>query len=118
LSSKASVSRRTRGWLGSQAVRYLVQAAFAVFIAWTLGQNLAAGGEAGGETLTSPEAFCPFGGFETLFNFVQTGKLIPHTHMSNLVLFGAMMLTAVFARSFFCGWVCPFGALQQLITGH
>jgi polyferredoxin len=31
------------------------------------------------------------------------------------VLFIAIMLTAVVARGFFCGWVCPYGAIQEVL---
>lgn len=64
--------------------------------------------------ITNPEAYCPFGGLETAYNyFVSGGRFVPHTHLSNLVLLVAVLgLTLVF-KSAFCGWICPLGAIQD-----
>jgi polyferredoxin len=66
----------------------------------------------------APEAFCPLGGFETLYySLTHGGKFIEHSHLSNMVLFVAILVTAVAAGSFFCGWICPLGTIQQAVTG-
>jgi len=111
---------RPRGpsaWRTPQTFRRLVQLAFAGFVAYTTILHVVVG-EGGAQITASPEAYCPFGGMETLYRFVTTGgRFVPHTHLSNVVLFAAVMLTAFLARSAFCGWICPLGFLQDMVTG-
>ena len=38
---------------------------------------------------------------------------IPHTHVANVVLFVGLMATTLLFRGAFCGWICPFGTLQE-----
>jgi len=65
----------------------------------------------------SIDALCPFGGIETLQRFIASGGLfIPKTHLSNLVLLIGLTVGVVLAGGAFCGWVCPFGALQDGLT--
>ena len=87
-----------------------MQLGFAAFIAYVaVGHVLLPEGET-----PSAESYCPFGGLETLYRWVDSGgKFIEHSHASNLVLFVAIVLTALAARGFFCGWVCPLGAIQE-----
>ncbi len=98
------------------AFRRLVQTGFAAFIAYVAVVHVAAG-EAGETITASPEAFCPFGGLEGIWTYATSaGKTLPHTHISNLVVAGAFLLTALLARSAFCGWICPFGFIQDLTS--
>ncbi len=71
----------------------------------------------GGGGATTPEALCPFGGLETIVTFVTTGGFVPHVHLANVVLAIAVVLTAFLARGAFCGWICPLGFLQDLVSG-
>ncbi len=65
----------------------------------------------------SIDALCPFGGIETLQRFIATGgQYIPKTHLSNIVLLLGLTIGVVLAGGAFCGWVCPFGALQDGLT--
>ena len=97
--------------------RRAVQIAFVAFIALVAIQHAVAG-ETSASATASPEAFCPLGGFESLYKFVTTGgSYVPHTHLSNLVVLGAFLLTALLARSAFCGWICPLGFLQEMTSG-
>jgi NapH/MauN family ferredoxin-type protein len=65
----------------------------------------------------SIDALCPFGGIETLQRFIATGgQFIPKTHLSNIVLLIGLTIGVVLAGGAFCGWVCPFGALQDGLT--
>lgn len=74
-------------------------------------------GENGPVMSASPEAFCPFGGLETLYRFVTAGgTFISHTHLSNLVMLVAVLAAALLLRSAFCGWICPLGFLQELVS--
>jgi polyferredoxin len=53
---------------------------------------------------------------ETLWRFITTGQFVPKTHPSNLILGAGLLIGIVLAGSSFCGWVCPFGALQDALT--
>jgi polyferredoxin len=113
------VKSRMRGWksiLSHHTLRRIIQAGFAVFILLTTVQHITAG-ENSMNITASPEAYCPFGGLETLYKYISSGgTTVSHTHISNLVLLVAVLLTALLARSAFCGWVCPLGFLQDLIS--
>ena len=112
----SSLVRRPRSWgIRVQRTRHLIQLGFAAFIGWLVVQNLLVPEETG--AVASAEAFCPLGGFESLYKWVVTGgQYVAHTHASNLVLAAAIVLTALVGRSFFCGWICPLGALQEAIA--
>ncbi len=66
-----------------------------------------------GPASPSVDALCPFGGVETLWTWVTTGQFISKIHPSNLVLGGALVVSVLLAGNAFCGWVCPFGTVQD-----
>jgi len=113
------VKPRLRGWkalLNHQTFRRLVQLSFAGFILFTVVRHVVIG-EGSGIVTASAEAYCPFGGLESLYKYITTGgSFVPHTHLSNLVLLVAVLVTAFLARSAFCGWICPLGFIQDLIS--
>lgn len=116
MAAHPTINRRTPGlarlW-HIQTLRRLAQVGIALFILYTMAVH-ALVGESGELISASPEAYCPFGGIETLYSFISSGgRFVSHTHLSNLVLFGAVLLLSVAARGAFCGWICPFGALQE-----
>jgi polyferredoxin len=89
--------------------------AFAAFILYVTVVHTIAG-ESASNLAASPEAFCPFGGLETLYRYITSaGAYVPHTHLSNLVVATAVLVTALLLRSAFCGWICPLGFIQDLI---
>jgi polyferredoxin len=108
--STSSARARWR-WPRTQTIRRLVQLGVVGFIAVVVGRQLVFG-----ETVASAEAFCPFGGVETLYSYLSSGRTISHTHLSNLVLFFAVTVTAVLARGAFCGWLCPLGTIQEWVA--
>jgi len=109
------VAKRRRRMVWTQRTRHLVQLGFALFIiASSIAHNLAV---VDGAT-PSIDALCPFGGIETLWTTVSSGgQFIPKTHVSNLVLLAGLVVGTLIAGGAFCGWVCPFGAVQDLMTG-
>jgi polyferredoxin len=108
--------RGLRALLSHGSFRRLSQLSFAGFIIFLVAQH-ALIGEDSGIVTASAEAYCPFGGLETLYQFISSGgSFISHTHLSNVVLLIAVLLTAMLLRSAFCGWVCPLGFLQDLIS--
>jgi len=111
-----AIKRRAKGWrsfVSFRNLRHLSQLFFVGFIAYTAIIHTLVG-ETGDTVTASAEAYCPMGGFETLYKYVTSGgSFVQHTHLSNLVVFVAMLASVVVLRSAFCGWVCPFGALQE-----
>lgn len=96
--------------------RRLVQLGIFAFIAYIAIRHLLVG--EGGATITASwEAYCPMGGLETLYKLIATGgKYVTHVHLSNVVLLVAALVTALLARNAFCGWLCPFGFIQDMIS--
>ena len=98
-----------------QFFRRIIQFSFAAFIAYITIVHVVAGEDSGVVT-ASPEAYCPFGGLETFYNYIVSGgTFVPHTHLSNLVIAAAALITALLLRSSFCGWICPLGFIQDAI---
>jgi len=60
------------------------------------------------------DAFCPFGGLESLFVFLKYSAFLQKTALSSMILFAAVIVTAVVFRRSFCGNICPLGFLQEL----
>ena len=61
----------------------------------------------------SVEAYCPFGGLESLYQFLTTGGFVRRIEPSAMIMLAALvLLTLIFSRGF-CGWICPFGSLQE-----
>lgn len=93
--------------------RYLVQFGFFAFLFYVALRHTIIGQDSG-IIVASPEAYCPFGGLEGLYKFITSGgKYLQHTHLSNLVVLVAALITAYLVKSAFCGWICPFGTLQD-----
>jgi polyferredoxin len=103
------VPRRTRSWgRRMRWSRRAVQAAGVGLTGWQVVRSLF-----GQES--AAEGLCPFGGFETLWQLVTTGQYVRHAHSASVVLAVAVIVLAVSARGFFCGWLCAFGSLQEWV---
>ncbi len=70
----------------------------------------------GGKVAASVDALCPFGGFETLLTFITSGGFIPRILMSSLVLAFGILISTLILKKGFCGYICPFGFLQELVN--
>lgn len=91
-------------------IRYFVLSFFLVlFTIFSLRHFVLGGGVA-----ASVDALCPFGGFETLFTFIATGGFVPRILISSLILALGVLLTVIIFRKGFCGYICPFGFIQEL----
>ena len=105
--------RRIQGIRRVRAARHLSQLLFAALI---LGASVRHQLAVRSGTTPSTDALCPFGGVETLVTWITTGNFISKTHISNLILFAAVVVATVLVGNAFCGWVCPFGALQDALS--
>lgn len=63
------------------------------------------------------DAFCPFGGVETLYVYLTSGQTLKTISLLNFsILIGVLAVTVVAGRAF-CGWMCPVGGIQEMLTG-
>ncbi len=44
------------------------------------------------------EAFCPFGGYETIWTWLSTGRTVAHIHTANVLLAAALLALALVFR--------------------
>lgn len=59
------------------------------------------------------DAFCPFGGVETLLPYLLRGETLRTTNLLNFALLIAVLGVALVAGRAFCGWLCPLGGVQD-----
>jgi polyferredoxin len=62
------------------------------------------------------DSFCPFGGIESAFSLIFTGKMLQRIAWSSFVLLLATLIVALLFRRSFCGNICPLGTLQELFA--
>ena len=95
-------------------LRRIIQAGFVAFALYAGARHLWAG--SGPTGAASFDAYCPFGGVETLFQFIIGGTFVRKLHPSNLVVLAATLATALLMGRAFCGWICPLGAIQEWLA--
>jgi len=94
-----------------KTLRHGVMAFFFLFLLHIAYDHQVKGG--GPRGTPSIEAYCPFGGVENLYQFLTTGGFIRRIEPSAMIMFFALLLlTLLFSRGF-CGWICPFGSVQE-----
>jgi len=64
----------------------------------------------------SLHAVCPFGGVVTLYQWISTGGFVQKIHESSLILMIAVFVSALMLGPLFCGWICPFGTVQEWVS--
>ena len=99
-------------------IRLAVQIFFLVLIALiAVNHSLA---EAGKEIpllgSASLHAVCPFGGVVSVYQYVSSGTFVQKTHESSFILMIIVGVLALFFGPVFCGWICPFGTVQELFS--
>jgi len=96
--------------------RRLTQLGVFLFIAGIAIRHMLVG-ENGATITASWEAYCPMGGLETLYKTITSeGKYVPHVHLSNMIVLAATLVVSLVARNAFCGWLCPFGFIQDMVS--
>ncbi len=63
----------------------------------------------------SLHALCPFGGVVTIYQYATSGTFVQKIHESSFILMIIGFLLAILFGPVFCGWVCPFGTLQEWV---
>lgn len=61
------------------------------------------------------EAYCPFGGAESLWGLVTAGQFSCALGPLNLSLFVGVIGLTLVAKKAFCSWACPIGFLGELL---
>jgi polyferredoxin len=60
------------------------------------------------------EAYCPFGGMESLWGLFTDGEFSCALGPLNLSMLVALLGLTLVAKKAFCGWACPIGFLGEL----
>ncbi|WP_455382486.1 4Fe-4S binding protein [Salinispira pacifica] len=63
----------------------------------------------------SIHALCPLGGVVSIYQTLTAGTLVKKIHESSFILMYIVFGLALLFGPVFCGWVCPFGTVQELI---
>jgi polyferredoxin len=101
-------------------IRRIVQFFFFALIALvSVNHTMAEGGQSIIPFLSSASlhALCPFGGVETLYQYLTSGTFVQKIHESSFALMIIGLLTALLFGPVFCGWVCPLGTIQEWFAG-
>lgn len=65
----------------------------------------------------SLHALCPFGGVVTIYQYAATGTFVQKIHDSAFILMIVGFILAILFGPVFCGWICPFGSIQEWFGG-
>lgn len=69
----------------------------------------------GGSSYPSVHSICPYGGIENLWAWLAGRANIQKIFSGTMILFFMTIVFALTFRRSFCGNICPFGALQELL---
>ena len=61
----------------------------------------------------SLHALCPFGGVVSIYQYAATGTFVQKIHDSSFILMILAFILAILFGPAFCGWICPFGSIQE-----
>jgi ferredoxin len=91
--------------------RKLIAFVFFVLVAGIAVRHVVVGGGPTG----SPDlcAYCPMGAISSLYVYLVHGQFLHRIHPTSFVVLGAVLLVTLLSRRAFCGWICPFGTLQE-----
>ncbi len=64
----------------------------------------------------SLHAVCPFGGVVSIYQYATAGTFVKKIHESSFILMIIVFALAVAFGPVFCGWICPFGTVQEWVS--
>lgn len=100
--------------MSTNIFRRISQGAFLLAMTYVAWAHQYFGGGPGGRPPI--DAFCPFGGLESLYGYIAYGEFIKRTNLSSLVLLVGTVITAMVVGRAFCGWICPLGTMQEWLN--
>ena len=65
----------------------------------------------------SLHSICPFGGVVSIYELLTVGTLVKKIHEASLILMILVLIISIGFGAIFCGWICPFGTVQEWISG-
>jgi len=68
-----------------------------------------------GNESADPEAYCPFGGLETLATYLVRGSLACSMTMVQIMMGCALAAGAILFGKLFCSYLCPVGFINELM---
>ncbi len=86
--------------------RQAVQSAFLLFV---LAAVFLVGADA--------ERWCPFGGVEAIYTYLDEGSMTCSLGVSNFFILGGILVMVLLVRRAFCGYACPIGAISEFLQG-
>ena len=110
--------RQNRGYL--RKVRYLFQWGLFFFIAvggyrfYLFTEHFVTAGVPYTKRPPMVEGFLPIGSLMTLKLWLTEGIFDP-VHPAGITIFAAALLMSALLKKSFCGWICPVGALSELL---
>jgi ferredoxin len=96
----------------SRIARYVILAAILTYITYESYMHVILGGA----KVPSVHALCPYGALESMYALLTTGVFIKKIYEGTLILLAVTVVLAVLFRRSFCGFICPFGALQEFFA--
>lgn len=94
-------------------VRYFIQFAIIVLIVYLVVSHQAYKGAA--SDVGPICSYCPFGAIESTYLYLSSGTFLYRMSYSNFILLFGLILMGLVLKSGFCGWICPFGSIQEWI---
>jgi len=67
-----------------------------------------------GNKTADPEAYCPFGGLETLATYLTRGSLACSMTMVQIMMGVVLTCGVILFGKLFCGYICPMGLINEL----
>jgi len=68
-----------------------------------------------GNETADPEAYCPFGGLETLATYFVQGSLACSMTMVQIMMGAVLAVGAILFGKLFCSYLCPMGLVSELM---
>ncbi|MDR1950607.1 MAG: 4Fe-4S binding protein, partial [Bacteroidales bacterium] len=66
-----------------------------------------------GGVAANTEAYCPFGGVQSIFTYLQRGTLACSMSMVPMMIGVALGIGVIFFSKLFCAYVCPLGTINE-----
>ncbi len=62
------------------------------------------------------EMWCPFGGVEAIYEYVNRGTMVCSLGISNFYALAGVLVLTLLARRAFCGYICPIGTISEWLN--